>query len=485
MRNNQLVLQGLAFVTVMALLVGLSIAQYAGAFRSSIPVLLKADHAGSQLNERADVKVRGLIVGRVDSITSTGDGADIMLGLDPDKVDQIPENVTARLLPKTLFGEKFVSLDPPAAPSTARIAAGDVIGQDRSSTAREVDTALDDLEPLLTAVQPDKLKSTLGAVAMGLQGRGEQLGQTLVGLNVLVEGITPSVPALQDDLRDLATVSDTLADSAPDLLSGLDDLTVPATTVVDQAENLRDVYSSVIGASDDLRAFLDANGENIIQLVATSRPTLETLARYSPEFPCFFQQLVSVIPRGADVFGSEKKLEGSEGMNAGKPGIHVTIEITTNFKRGKYLPNQDEPELTDDRGPRCYPPAPPGQNYPQYAPDGPFRDGSVPPPGQPDQPMGNPENFGVETYGTYDGTNSWGLVKDPGPLAGTPLANFLGATPASYNRGVDMGLPNSPGEQAVVTTLIGAQQARPASSVPGWSTLLVGPLYRGSEVTVT
>ncbi len=99
--------------------------------------------------------------------------------------------------------------------------------------------------------------------------------------------------------------------------------------------------------------------------------------------------------------------------------------------------------------------------------------------------MGNPENFGVETYGTYDGTNSWGLVQDPGPLAGTPLANFLGAKPASYRGGVDMGLPNSPGEQAVVTSLVGAQQGRDASTVPGWSTLLVGPLYRGSEVTMT
>ncbi|MGI5127337.1 MCE family protein [Pseudonocardia sp. CA-107938] len=479
MRNNKLVLQGLAFVAVVALLIGLAVAQYAGAFRSGVPVMLKATTAGSQLNPRADVKVRGLIVGRVDSITSTGNGADILMSIDPDKIGQIPSNVTARLLPKTLFGEKFVSLEPPAAPSTTHLVAGDVIGQDRSSTAVEVDTALDDLEPVLTAVQPEKLKAALGGIAMGLEGRGEQLGQTLVGLNVLVEGITPSVPALSDDLRDLAKFSDTAADTAPELLSALDDLTVPANTIVDQADNLRDVYSSVIGASDDLRAFLDENGENIIQLVATSRPTLETLAFYAPEFPCFFGNLVSVIPRGEEVFGAP----GS--VNAGKPGIHVTIELPTNPKRGKYKYPDDLPEFSDNRGPRCYPqelPAPYDKgNFPQYAPDGPFRDGTVPPPGQPNQPKGNPENYGIDTYGTYDPSkDSWGLVKDPGPLAGTPLANFL-ASPAS----VDMGLPNSPGEQAVVTSLIGAQQGRPASSVPGWSTFLVGPLYRGSEVTMT
>lgn len=478
MRDNKLVLQGLAFVTVVALLVGLSIAQYAGAFSRGVPVLLKADTAGSQLNVRSDVKVRGLIVGKVDSITSTGDGADIMLSLDPDKVEQIPQNVTARLLPKTIFGEKFVSLVPPATPSTARLAAGDVIGQDRSTTAREVDIAIDNLEPLLTAVQPDKLKSTLGAVAMGLQGRGEQLGRTLVALNVLVEGITPSVPALQDDLRELATVSDNLADAAPDLLSALDDLTVPANTIVDQADNLRDVYSSVIGASDDLRAFLDANGENLIQLAATSRPTLETLARYAPEFPCFFERIVSVIPRGAAVFGAPGTI------NEGKPGIHVTIEIPTDMNRGKYVFPDDLPEFTDDRGPRCYPTElPPGfDNFPQYAPDGPFRDGSVPPPAKGPQPMGDPEEFGVDTYGTWDGTTTFGMIQSNMSAGG--IAALQGALPASYRGGVDMGLPNSPGEQVVMTTLIGAQQGRSASSVPGWSTLLVGPLYRGSEVTV-
>ena len=469
MRTPERALQGLAFIGVVALLLGLAVAHYAGAFRSGVPVLLKAGHAGSQLGEHADVKVRGMVVGRVESITSTGDGADILLSIDADKIDQIPQNVTARLLPKTLFGEKYVALEPPADPSPRPLVAGDVIGQDRSSTAREVDTALDDLEPVLTAVQPDELKSTLGAIAMGLEGRGAQLGETLVALNALVEGITPAVPALQDDLRELATLSETAADTAPDLLAALDDLTVPAGTIVDQAENLREVYRSVISASDDLHAFLDANGENVIRLVVTSRSTLETLARYAPEFPCFFENLVSVIPRGDEVFGR------SNSVNAGKPGIHVTIEITTG-DRGKYVNPDDLPEFTDDRGPRCYPEALPPpydeENFPQYAPDGPFRDGAVPPPPESPQPKGDPEAFGVDTYGTYDGSSSWYLVK-ANALAGGPNA-----------RTIDMGVANSPGERAVVNSLIAAQQGRPSSSVPGWSTYLVGPLYRGTEGTM-
>ena len=51
--------------------------------------------------------------------------------MDPEMIDQIPSNVTARLLPKTLFGEKFVSLVPPQGPSPTPLAAGDVIDEDR------------------------------------------------------------------------------------------------------------------------------------------------------------------------------------------------------------------------------------------------------------------------------------------------------------------------------------------------------------------
>ncbi len=86
------------------------------------------------------------------------------------------------------------------------------------------------------------------------------------------------MPDLQEDIRQLATFSDNLNQAAPDLLDALDNLTVTSRTIVEKREGLRNLYRSITGASDDLRAFLDANGENIIGLSAASRPTLETLA---------------------------------------------------------------------------------------------------------------------------------------------------------------------------------------------------------------
>ena len=54
--------------------------------------------------------------------------------------------------------------------------------------------------------------------------------------------------------------------------------------------------------------------------------------------------------------------------------------------------------------------------------------------------------------------------------------------PASFT---DMGVANSPGERKVVAELLAAQDGTSPDAVPAWSTMLVGPLYRGTEVTVT
>jgi hypothetical protein len=48
-----------------------------------------------------------------------------------------------------------------------------------------------------------------------------------------------------------------------------------------------------------------------------------------------------------------------------------------------------------------------------------------------------------------------------------------------------MGVPNSPGEQQIVAELIAAQDGTSPEAVPAWSSMLVGPLYRGTEVTLT
>jgi phospholipid/cholesterol/gamma-HCH transport system substrate-binding protein len=432
-------LMGVAFVAVIALIVWFCIATYAGTFTKSVTVLLRTDHVGNQLQTQSDVKVRGLIVGEVSAITSTGDGAQLALALQPDKVGLIPSNVTAQLLPKTLFGERYVDLVLPNDPSTRSIAAGDVIGQDRSSSAIELERVLDDLMPVLQAVQPEKLATTLTAIDQALSGRGEQLGKTLVQLDSYLGQLNPSLPDLDADIKKLASLSDTYSKAAPDLINALSDLTTTSKTLVDQKQNLVNLYASVTTTSGDLTNFLYANRNNLINLVATAKPTLDVLAKYAPEYQCLFKQMAGFVPRIDQAFG--------KGTN--EPGLHITLEITAN--RGKYVPNQDEPRYADTRGPRCYDLTPAPDPFPQYPPDGPLKDGSKPP--TPARSI----NDGILPAGTATST---------------------------ITQSATLGLPNSTQELDMLSLLLGPSLGLPPNDVPGASGLLVGPLYRGSEVTL-
>jgi len=423
---------GLAFLLVAALFIASTLAVYNKAFTPVTMVKLETDRVGSQLRTGGDVKVRGMLVGEVRSVLAKGDHAELELALDPDKTAVIPKNVSARLLPKTLFGERYVALQLPDRKERP-IKAGDVIPQDRSSAAIELQKVLDDVMPLLQAVQPEKLSSTLTAVATALDGRGKQLGQTLAGLSDYLGKLNPSLPDIKADITGLANVADTYDKAAPDLLQALSDLTTTSRTIVDQRAQLSDLYATVTAASVDLTNFLQVNEGNLIRLTTAVQPTLDVLAKYAPEYPCLLEQLAGEVAPAELAFGK----------GTAHPEVsRVTIEFAAS--RGKYLPGVDEPKYEDKRGPRCYPSVPHPGVWPQYPPDGAIKDGSSKPP----PPKYPPEEL---------------------PAGGGALGGSGTIVGSSY-------------ERDLIDLLASPALGTAPGDVPGWAGLLVGPLYRGAEV---
>ncbi|HWD03858.1 MAG TPA: MCE family protein [Amycolatopsis sp.] len=442
---------GLIFLVVAALFFTTTIAVYKKVFTPVTLVKLETDHVGSQLRVGGDVKVRGLLVGEIRSVTAKGDHAELELALQPDKTAEIPANVSARLLPKTLFGERYVALQLPENPGPP-IEAGDVIPQDRSSTAIELEQVLDDVMPVLQAVQPEKLSSTLSAVSSALDGRGKQLGQTLTQLSDYLGKLNPSLPDLKADITGLADVSGTYDKAAPDLLQALADLTTTSQTIVAKRQGLSDVYASVSAASADLTSFLEVNKNNLIQLTTAVQPTLDVLAKYAPEYPCLLKQLAASVPEAELAFGK----------GTAHPEVsRVTIEFTAS--RGKYLPGVDEPRYDDKRGPRCYPQVPKPGHWPQYPPDGAVKDGST----KPAAPNSPPESL-------------------PGEItSGAITSNTVAGNGAAGGGGESAGAPSvfgSTDEQQLIDLLAAPSMGTMPDQVPGWASLLVGPLYRGAEV---
>ncbi|WP_426511333.1 MCE family protein [Dactylosporangium sp. McL0621] len=412
-------LLGLAFIVLLSAALGLAVLQYDKAFTPVTWVTLKTAHTGMQLSPGAEVKYYGVVVGEVRSVDSDGSGARLRLALDPAPATQIPATVSARLLPKTLFGERYVALIP--GPDGRAIRDGDVIGQDRSASALELERVLDDALPLLQAIQPDKLAATLGALATALEGKGDQLGRDVTNLDSYLRALNQDMPLIAEDVRRLAAVLDVYDGVLPDLLGLLRDVSVTADTVVDQREQLAGFYADTTAAADSTKYFLQRHGDQLIRVGDVSRPVLELLAAYAPEYPCLMQGLVALQPRVDQVFSGGR--------------MHITLEITRD--NGKYV-NGDQPVYGARNGPDCR-----GLPSPQMpAPGAAINDG-------------------------YDyGANRPGPAKLP---VGTVVA------PPSSEAG-------SADEQKLLDPLIGAAEGVLPAEVPDIAVLLWGPLLRGVVV---
>src|SRR3954453_11905757 len=204
MRHHPYRLYGIGLLAAAAAIVALCMLAFEQAFTPFDYVTVHVARAGLQLLPGSDVKTRGVIVGSVDTITSDGNGATLRLRLNPAKAETLPANVTVRMLPKTLFGEKYVDLVLPAQPAATHLSAGTVIAEDQTKATLEIDQALNDLLPLLRTVPPVELNHALTGIATALEGRGRQLGQTIDELDRYFTDFNPQLPRLHHDLTALS-----------------------------------------------------------------------------------------------------------------------------------------------------------------------------------------------------------------------------------------------------------------------------------------
>jgi phospholipid/cholesterol/gamma-HCH transport system substrate-binding protein len=265
-----------------------------------------------------------------------------------------------------------------------------------------------------------------------LQGRGKELGQTLVTLDSVLRRYNPHLAALDTDIRELAGVARTLNQASPNLLQALDDFTVTSRTLTSERASFAALYATVTTASNDIHAFVGANSGNIIRLSTDSTASLQILARYSPEFPCVLKDLVNFEPAADKLLGKGTK----------QPGLHVQANVVPEYVNARYLPNVDTPKYGDNLGPHCY---------------------SVP----------------FKGITLNDGTT---------PLSGSPAARGTGsgsgAAAATAPAATTTAIGGSPPEGELVRELTGLALDRSPETVPAWSSLLLAPLFRGTTVNL-
>jgi phospholipid/cholesterol/gamma-HCH transport system substrate-binding protein len=346
-------------VVGVVMAVVLSLTMFTGTFSPAVPVTLTADRSGLVLEPNSRVKMRGVQVGHVSSV-SGGDSTRIQLDIDPGQIQYIPANVEARIQSISLFGAKFVDLVYPPDPSPQRLSAGAVLRS--QNVATEVNTVFQNVVELIKQIDPFKLNAVLSALAEGVRGQGDRIGEAITASNQVLLELNPRTDTIREDFRALKGVSDTYSAAAKNIIDTLAAATTTSVTVTTHAQQLDALLLNVVGLSRSGVDLLGPSKDNLVKAVNLLEPTTNLLMKYNPELTCLFVGAKTTLDNGyADMLGGNGKslimdaellpgydpyrypdnlpINGAKGGEGGKPGCGSLPDVAKNFPVRQLIAN--------------------------------------------------------------------------------------------------------------------------------------------------
>lgn len=274
--DRALAVRGAVFLAVLALVVGVLALVGRGTFADTITTTSRFDTVGGALATGADVKYRGVIVGRVTGLAEAGDEVRATLQLDRRAVAAVPANVVARVLPASVFGIAFVDLARASAPR-GHLADGQAIAQDRRRSTLDMQQVLDGLDRVVKALGPARLATVLDSLAHTLDGRGETLGRTIVLLERYLAELNPRMPLVRRDLDLLDTNLRMLRRYGPDLFDATRDALVAARTLVEKQHGFHGTVVAAAGLADQGNRLLSRNERHLVDSLLQTSVVVDAL----------------------------------------------------------------------------------------------------------------------------------------------------------------------------------------------------------------
>ncbi|MFF0491903.1 MCE family protein [Nocardia sp. NPDC004068] len=458
---RQLTLSGLTLIAVVALLLYLLGLRYAGRFEDRVPVVALLTSTGDGLPEHADVKYRGMVVGAVTGVevVAKGERQRAALDLKPAVAEEIPANVTARVIPNNIFGVTAIELVDNG-PSSATLRGGATIAEDTSTGTVQLQTTLNILRTILDRIQPEKLGRVLATLSAALDPSARVPGSTIERLDLWLTDIHDT-PGIGDMLGNLGRAVTALSVSAPNLVGVLSDSVTTARTLADHRGQLEALLTDGGTTVDAVNTLFARNPDSGKFLVAGLDQLFGGLARDPEAIPYTTANLNQAIHALITTFRFG-------------PHRQMVWHMDVSFTPFQQYTAKDCPHYGDMYGPRCggptVPVAAPEQVYPpQQAPQWLDAAGPAPrpaaAPGIPGIPAlpGLPALPGIPSIPAIPGIIT---PATPSGTAGTP-----GAAPASYSGATDLRGP------AAVAAVVGGM---PNTA----QLLLLGPVLAGGSIDV-
>jgi len=262
-----------------------------GALKSGFEVTATFARAGQLLRSGSDVKLRGVLVGEVTSISveaRTG-RAHIAIRMFPDQ--KIPDNVDAAIRAKTLFGEKYVALSVPANPAGSILHQGSNIPESRTVPPIEVETVLARAVPVLDAIDPEQFAGALHTLAEAFVGNTDQLRRATVQSEQLLTATERTLPNLQRNLVHLKHFAAALHSSDTNLLRALDGLATVGDVLRAHPAEFDATLQNLVPLATNLGDIFTNRQTDLADLAGQGRAVLDQVAQRADKLPSIVQSL--------------------------------------------------------------------------------------------------------------------------------------------------------------------------------------------------
>ena len=199
-------------------------------------LIVTADFNRAGLNVRPgyEVRVRDYPVGTISDVQVDRKTFAAVYTLKLDPGTAIARDTKAVLVPKTLFGDKFVQLDP-AVPGQPQLRNGDRIVKSHTEDPVEIQQVFDETTPLLRALDPPRFGAALASISQGLAGGGDDLRRLTDGWTDVMQEFANRGGDLQTLLTHVPGLAGTFAERGQDLTTAANDLGKVAAVLAKQA----------------------------------------------------------------------------------------------------------------------------------------------------------------------------------------------------------------------------------------------------------
>lgn len=281
--------------------------------------------------EGSDVRVLGVPVGTVDTVTPSGTDVVVTMSYDPEV--QVPADATAVIIAPSIVGDRYIQLTP-AYSGGEVIGEGEIIGVDRTATPLELDDIYASLDDLNVALGPNganrdgALTDLLEVTAENFGGQGARFNQTISDFSELsatlddnkeelfsslteVQGFVSTLAENDTTVREfntsLAQVSELLAGERQELVASLDNLGTALGQVQDFVETNEAVLGRDITKLNRVAKVLVKQRVNLEEILAVAPLALNNLAlAYNPQ--------AGTLDTNANVGNAEQQLINDPGL---------------------------------------------------------------------------------------------------------------------------------------------------------------------------